>query len=270
MLRRIALASFALAVAFVVACGHEVTPIPIGEGNLAGKVVVTFRTIGPMDFTNDTYAIVIDTCGEGTPHPNVYGGSYDGYSYAFLIGGTSGQSLPLLEQFILNSDQQNALDPQTIAVDPNLESFEPDYQGQDNQFQLIFSRAQLDNPDHIAQPCPNITPAPKTGASPTLAPSSSASSTATSAPSAAASPIASSMPTTAAQVDWYVNFFTLDTAAHTVLDSLGEYGVSDTIYPSPTIDTQITRTYPVFKTPGGTGGPTSSSQIEGGEIDNYR
>jgi hypothetical protein len=246
MLRCIALASFALAVAFVVACGHEVTPIPSGEGNLAGKIVVTFRTTGPMDFTNDTYAIVIDTCGVGTPHPNVYGGSFNGYSYAFLIGGTSGQSLPVLEQFILDSDQQNALNPQFIGADPSFETFTPNYEGLPNQFQLIFARAQLDNPYRIAQPCPNITPSPKTGASP------------------------SSMPTTAAQVDWYVNFFTLDTAAHTVLDSLGEYGVSDTIYPSPAIDTQITHTYPVFKTPGGTGGPTTSSQIEGGEIDNYR
>jgi hypothetical protein len=246
MLRRIALASFASAVAFVVACGHEVTPIPMGEGNLAGKVVVTFRTNGPMDFTNDTYAIVIDTCGEGTPHPNVYGGSFNGYSYAFLIGGTSGQSLPLLEQFILDSDQQNALNPQIIGANPNFETFTPNYEGQLNQFQLIFARAQLDNPDRIAQPCPNIASSSGPGASP------------------------SSMPTTAAQVDWYVNFFTLDTAAHTVLDSLGEYGVSDTIYPSPVVDTQITRTYPVFKTPGGTGGPTTATQIEGGEIDNYR
>jgi hypothetical protein len=270
MLRRIALASFALAVAFVVACGHDVTPIPIGEGNLAGKVVVTFRTTGPMDLINDTYAIVIDTCGEGTPHPNVYGGSFDGYSYAFLIGGTSGQSLPVLEQFILGSDQQNALNPQIIGADPNFETFTPNYEGLTNQFQLIFARAQLDNPDRIAQPCPNITPTPKTGAAPSSASSASAASSATSAPSAAASPIASSMPTTAAQVDWYVNFFTLDTAARTVLDSLGEYGVSDTIYPSPTIDTQVTRAYPVVKTPGGTGGPTTATQIEGGEIDNYQ
>jgi len=270
MLRRIALAFFALAVAFVVACGHQVTPNPLGDSNLAGKVVVTFRTNGPMDFTNYTYAIVVDTCGEGTPHPNVYGGSFNGYSYAFLIGGSSGQVLPVLEQFILDSDQQNALNPQTVAADPSLESFTPNYEGQSNAFQLIFARAQLDNPKGVAQPCPNITPAPRTGSSPTATPSASASAAASNAPTAAPSPVASSMPTTAAQIDWYFNFFTLDTAAHTVVDSLGEYGSSDTIYTSPTVDTQSTQPYPVFKTPGGTGGPTTSSQIEGGEIDNYQ
>ncbi len=272
MLRRVALACFAVAIAFVVACGHQVTPEPnsLANNNLSGKIVLTFRTNGPLNFSTYTYAVIVDTCGEGTPYPNVYGNSFNGYSFAFLIGGTSGQAFPVLDQFILTPSQTNSLNPQVVPANPNLESFTPQYENQLNEFQLIFSRAQLDNPLNVAQPCPNITPAPTTGTSPTA--SASASASASNAPSASPSPnvSATSMPTTAAQINWQFNFFTLDNAAHTVLDSLGIGGGNDNTYPAPLIDTQVTNQYPIFKATGGSVPTDPSAQIEGGEIDNYQ
>jgi hypothetical protein len=271
MLRRIALASFAVAVAFVVACGHQVTPNPTGaNNNLSGKIVLTFRTNGNMNFSQYTYAVIVDTCGVGTPYPNVYGTSFNGYSFAFLIGGNSGQAFPVLDQFILTPSQQNSLNPQVVPANPNLESFEPNYENQGNQFQLIFARAQLDNPLGVSQPCPNITPAPSNGSSPSSTPSAAASTGASSAPSASPSPSVSAMPTTAAQVNWYFNFFVLDTAAKTVLDSLGQGGATDNSYDAPAINTQTNSFNAIFKATGGTGGPSDpSAQLAGGEIDNY-
>ena len=272
MLRRVALACFAVAIAFVVACGHQVTPEPnsLANNNLSGKIVLTFRTNGPLNFSLYTYAVIVDTCGEGTPYPNVYGNTFNGYSYAFLIGGTSGQTFPVLDQFILTPSQTNSLDPQVVPADPNLESFTPLYENQNNEFQLIFSRAQLDNPDNVAQPCPNITPAPSNGTSPTASASASANPSVSSTPSSVPSPSVSSMPTTAAQINWYFNFFVLDNSARTVLDSLGIGGANDNSYPAPAIDTQATNQYPIFKATGGAVPNDPSAQLEGGEIDNYQ
>jgi len=77
------------------------------------------------------------------------------------------------------------------------------------------------------------------------------------------------MPTTAAQVDWYFNFFTLDTNARTVIDSLGQSLTSED-YSAPAIDTQTNNFNPIFKATGGTDIPSDpDAQISGGEIDNY-
>jgi hypothetical protein len=77
------------------------------------------------------------------------------------------------------------------------------------------------------------------------------------------------MPTTAAQEYWYFNFFTLNTAASQVVDSLGPGGPTDDSYDAPAIDTNSTNQYPVFKAAGNTPPTDTSAQIEGGEIDNY-
>ncbi len=77
------------------------------------------------------------------------------------------------------------------------------------------------------------------------------------------------MPTTAAQVNWYFNFFVLDTAAKTVIDSLGEGGATDDTYDAPAIDTQTSSFNAIFKATGGTEPADPSAQIAGGEIDNY-
>ena len=269
MLRRVALAFFAVAIAFVVACGHQVTPEPnsLANNNLSGKIVLTFRTNGPLNFNSYTYAVIVDTCGEGTPYPNVYGTSFNGYSFAFLIGGQAGQAFPVLDQFILTPSQQNSLNPITVPANPNLESFTPNYENLTNEFQIVFSREQLDNPLGVSQPCPNITPIPTTGVSPTA----SASAGASSAPSASPSPVAgaTSMPTTSAQINWYFNFYSIDNTGKIVLDSLGQGGATDNSYDAPGIDTQATGQYPIFKATGGTTPSDPSAQIEGGEIDNY-
>ncbi|MBD5656701.1 MAG: hypothetical protein IAI50_16200 [Candidatus Eremiobacteraeota bacterium] len=95
LLRRLAIAVFAVAVSLVVACGHEVTPPP-SYSDLAGDIVVKFRVNGTLDFADYTYAIVIDTCGLGTPLPQAGNTSINRYSYAFFVGGSYGIALPQL------------------------------------------------------------------------------------------------------------------------------------------------------------------------------
>jgi hypothetical protein len=272
MLRRIALGSFALAVAFVVACGHQVTPNPsLDNSNLSGKITLYFNTVGPMNFTSYTYAIIIDTCGQTppTPYPNVYDESYAGYSYGFLIGGNYGLAFPTLEQYILTSNSSASLNPQNVPISTSTTQFVPNSNNENTQFQLTFTRSQLDNPKDVAQPCPNITPAPATGASPTTAPT--ATSVATGAtPTATPSPNPNSMPTTAAQQYWYFNFFSLNASTLQPLDSLGLGSGNDNSYNSPAIDTDTTATYQLTKQVGTMEPSDPSAQITSGEIINYQ
>jgi hypothetical protein len=270
MLRRIALGSFALAVAFVVACGHQVTPNPsLDNNNLSGKITVYFNTVGPMNFTAYTYAIVIDTCGEGTPYPNVYDTSYAGYSYAFLIGGNYGLSIPALYQYILTSNSNGSLNPQNVPFSTSTTQFVPNSNNENSQFELTFTRAQLDNPKNVAQPCPNITPAPATGTSPTTAPTATSAATGAT-PTATLSPGPNAMPTTAAQQYWYFNFFSLNASTLQPLDSLGFGSGNDDTYPSPQINTNSTNTYQLTKQVGNSEPSDPSAQITSGEIINYQ
>ena len=280
MLRRIALASFALGIAFVVACGHQVTPEPNGN-DLSGKVVVRFRTNGPINLTSYIYAIVINTCGSGppfTPYPNVSGTTNRNYSFAFLLGGQYGLAAPVLEQYVLANDSASQLNPQTVGLSQSLYNLILDSNGSPNEFTLTFTRAELDNPVGASQPCPNITPAPSS--TPTVAASAGATPTATPTPAVPASgksPTPSpsptiapnGQPTTLAQTNWYFNFYSIDNGSKMVLDSLGMGGANDSTYPDLPIDTNTTHQYAIFKATGGVVPTDPSAQMNGGEIDNY-
>lgn len=267
MLRRIALVCFAVAVAFVVACGHQVTPEPNGNLNLAGKMQIRFRTNGPLDFTTYTYAIVIDTCGNGPPLPNTYETTFTSYSYAFLLGGQAGTAFPVLEQFLLNPSSANSLNPQVVPANPSLSSLTLNSNGQNTEFTLTFSREQLDNPLQVAQPCPNISPAPISTA--TASPSAVASTGASAGPSASPSPAPTSLATTSAQQYWYFNFFVLDATGRTVIDSLGIGGPTDNTFNGVGVETGSTNSNAIFKAAGGPVANQQAAQLSGGEIDNY-
>ena len=273
MLRRIALASFALGIAFVVACGHQVTPEP-NNSDLSGKVVVRFRTNGPINLTNYTYAIVINTCGSGppyTPYPNVLGTTNANYSFAFLLGGQYGLTFPALEQFVLANNSSSQLNPQPVALSQSLNNLVLNSNGSPNEFTLTFTRAELDNPVGASQPCPNITPAPSStpsvsasaGATPTATPTPTPlSSGQTPSPSPSPTIAPNGQPTTAAQEYWYFNFYSINnTSPKQVLDSLGNGGPNDITYDAPAIDTDSTHQYTIFKAVGNAEPTDPSAQM---------
>jgi hypothetical protein len=274
-LRRIALAVFALATSLVVACGHQVTPSPTFS-DLAGDIVLKFRVNGTLDFNDFTYAVIIDTCGNGTPYPEAYKTTYNSYSYGFFIGASFGTGLPQLVEYFVNPNSNNSITYVTVPASSSLEQFIPNDNGQGNEFELVFSRAQLDNPLNQAQPCPNIPPV-KATATPTAAAGASPSATPTSlatvagaSPSPSPTPTPNPNPTTAAQASWAFNFFTIQSGI--VQDSLGQGGATDNNYNGAIINTNQTYDTPVYKTIGGNGAPppNPAAQLSGGDIQNYQ
>jgi len=287
MLRRVAIVSFAIAALLVVACGHQVTPSPNPlNNNLSGHVVIKFDTVGQLDFTDFTYAIIIDTCGTNppTPYPQAFtSGSLFAFSYAFFIGGKFGTALPQLVEYFVNPNSNGTIQSVDVPENPSLEQLQLDDNGQGNEFELIFDRAELDNPLNQAQPCPLLSPLPvspspssSAGSSPTAGPTSTASArapyvaTATPVASPTASPTATPAgpPTTSAQQYWYFNFFTIQ--GTTILDSLGIGGPTDQTFNGVGMETNTTNDYPIFKATGGVEPSNPAAQLEGGNIQNYQ
>ncbi len=271
MLRRVAIVSFALATALVVACGHQVTPEPsILNSNLAGKMLIRFRTSGPLDFNSYAYAIIIDSCGNnGVPLPNVFGTSYNNYSYGFFIGAGYGVAAPQLFQYYVNPNSAGNLTYLSKPVDPSLVQFNPNSNGSNTEFTITFARSLLNNPFQVPQPCPNVTQPPATSG-PTSGATTAPTPTPTGGPTAAASPSAtpSSQPTTTAQSTWTFNFFSFDSGHH-VLDSLGINGPTDTSWNGAPVNVNTLTFLPIFRPAGSNPASAQSAALNGGEIDNY-
>jgi len=275
MLRRVAIATFALAALLVVACGHQVTPSP-STSDLSGDIVLKFRVNGTLDFNDFTYIIAIDTCGGGTPYPQAYNTTYNSFSYGFFVGASYSVALPELFEYFVNPNSSGQILSQMVPESSSLEQFTPNDNGQGNEFELIFNRSELANPLQQAQPCPNISPVPTTagGATPT-ATGTVRTSTATATPTPTATPAPSAgpsfspapYPTTAAQQTWYFNFFVFQ--GTTPLDSLGLGGPTDTQFSGGAVNTSISQDIPIFKAVGGNVPSNPSAQLNGGEIQNY-
>ena len=256
MLRRAALVTFASAVIFAAACGHQVTPSPSANGqgnNLAGSMLIRFRTVGQMNFTKYDYAIVINTCGGNTPYPNVYATTFLNYIFSFDIGVTrfgAATAFPVLVQYILRPGTSNQLNPQNVPISPSETTLTLNSNGQNNEFTLTFPRALLADP-----------------LGPSAFPCSSSPLQPTTPPTTPSSPNA--QPTTQAQSRWAFNFLTINTATQQVQDSLGLGGPTDTSYNSAVIDTTTTNAQPVNKQADIAGPPAdTAAQLAGGEIDN--
>jgi len=273
MLRRVAIVSFALAAALVAACGHQVTPEPsVLNSNLTGKMDIRFRTVGSLNFTTYTYAIIIDSCGGGVPYPNTFATSFNNYSYGFLIGGRYGSiAQPQLLQYYVAPNSNGNITYLSKPLDPTTIQFNPNSNGQGNEFEIIFDRSLLDNPFNVAQPCPNLTPPPS--GSPTASAVPTATPTATASPTPSATPtqvVGNPNPqaTTVAQSTWLFNFFTID-QNNVVQDSLGVGGARDTSYPGDPIDVNQLVFDPIFRPAGSQTPSDTAAAILGGEIDNY-
>jgi hypothetical protein len=232
-LRRVSSAVLMLALLFVLpACGRQVTPEP-NNSNLAGDMVIRFRTKGTMDFVNYTYAIVFDACAPGgEPYPNANNTTFTSYSYAFAIGGLyAGSTItPALFQYILVSGSQTQLNPVRVtSLNPASTTLVPNDNGINTEFTLTFPRALLNNPLQVTTPCP-----------------------------------APEVQTTT----WYINYFTIDSQDR-IQDSLGQFSNNDTSFQLP-LDTTMSFQTQVIRPAGIVGLPSNpAAQIDGGEIDNY-
>jgi hypothetical protein len=145
-------AGAAVAFGTLAACGHEVTPEPAGS-NLSGHILVRMQTEAPPDFAGLTYMIAVDTCGTGVPYPQAAFTSYKSYSYTFLLGAGGGVAVPVLYQYYLSGGVLTKVPINDL--DPSTTQFVAKANGQDTQFELVFLRADLENPDGIANPCPD-------------------------------------------------------------------------------------------------------------------
>jgi hypothetical protein len=270
MLRRVAPIPFVLAALMVAAgCGHQVTPSSRTESDLSGHIVVRFQVNGALDFTNITYAVAIDTCGNGVPYPQAALTGYNSYSYVFFIGGAFGSALPELYQYYANPNSTGSITKLLVNnLNPSTTEFLPNYNNQNNEFQFVFLRSDLNNPLGVTQPCPNITPAPS--ASPTSGATPTASPTPAVTPSAGATPTPAPSPTATAQFNattWIFNFITFQ--GNTPVDSLGIGGPTDNTFSGIYVDTTQQVSDPIFRSTPNQIPSNPSAYILGGEIDNY-
>ncbi len=226
---------FALLIAVAVACGRQVTPDPTGPSNLAGKMVIRYRTVKPMDFNNVSYLIVFNTTGNGAePYANGYGTTFTNYSFAFVVGAATGGSTasPTLLQYYLVPGSSSGLSYRQIPVSP-FTTLQVNTNGSNTEFTLTFDRAQF----AIASP---TAPTPGPGSTPT--------------PSATADSLRY----------WNINFITTDRNG-IPLDALG-FGATDTSF-ALTVDTATENDSVLPPRPAGITPPSNQgASIDGGDI----
>ena len=239
---------FSLALLLVAACGHQVTPsLNLRTDNdLAGHIQVKFEVNGPLDFTNVTYLIAIDTCGTAVPYPQAYLTGFNSFTYAFLVGGGFGSTaLPILFQYYVNPNSSgNLTKVQVNNLNPSTTQFVPNFNGQNNEFEFTFLRSDLNNPLGIPLPCPNsslVSPTPSAVATPTPTMTPGLSPAATPSgptPAPSASPTPSPTPFNPYLTTWTFNLMTFAPSnPPTALDSLGFGGPTDATFQGIVVDT---------------------------------
>lgn len=226
------------------ACGRQITPNPTFNSNLLGRMVITFGTNGPMDFTNFNYVVIFNTSGQGgEPYPNAYATSFLNYSYAFAIGASFGTSYPALFQYVVTPGGNNQINAIQVRYNPSLVAMILNYNGEGNEFQFTFVRTMLYDPLDV-QPTPGPSPTP-TPAPPTPNPS-----------------LPPDFSTT-----WYMNFFTVD-KNNNVQDSMGVGGATDTTF-NFSVDTTKNFQDPIYRQAGANLPANTAAQISFAEVDNY-
>ncbi len=273
MIRRFGFLVFALALA-VGSCGRQITSdiAPNGtnaNGILAGTMQVTFKTVGPLDFTNVGYWIVFNTTGNGvSPYPQYLQANPLNFSYALVLGNVNENVLqggafttqqPQLLQYYANAGTTQSFSARRIGgiLSTQLRAVIA-ANGQANQFTLTFDRAILNQ-------------IPPAGCGSGAVASSTPAASPSGSPSASPSPAPTAVATICGQTapNWGINFFTTDLNGNP-LDSLGPNGRTDntkviTLDTTQAFDkvTEFTRDLGGATLPG-----NQSAQIAGGEVIN--
>ena len=143
-MRRIGFAVAAFA-ALLAACGKQVTPdLPgVGPGGLSGGYTsVRFDVAGTMDFANYQYIVAFNTTGTTvTPGTNTPA-SYDGYSYAVVVGGNAGGTYASIWEYArtpgLSGNSQPTL--YQVGTTPAQVQYAANSNGDYTEFTVSFAR----------------------------------------------------------------------------------------------------------------------------------
>jgi hypothetical protein len=230
---------FVILIAVAVACGRQVTPSPgSNNNNLAGKMVINFRTTQAMDFNNVNYVIVFNTTGNGEePYANGWGTTFKNYSFSFVVGASAGgvTTLPSLFQYYITPGAASLVQALQIPVSPSSTSLQLNTNGKNSQFTLTFDRSQFAIPSPT-EPTPGPTPTPVPG------------------------------PTGQGLRYWNINFITTDRNG-VPLDALG-FGATDTSF-TFSQDTATINDQTIPPRPAGITPPSNPAAfIDGGDIQN--
>ncbi|MDE2572743.1 MAG: hypothetical protein KGM44_09515 [bacterium] len=242
------------------ACGKIVT-LPPGTGSSvgipAGYMLVRFRTAQPMNFQKYQYLVVFNITGSGiSPYANAIStGNYTNFSFAFQVYGSapSSASVQLLQYYTISGGGPSGVRVNAPLIPPGLIQFNPNDNGQGNEFSILFPRALL----YLPSPA-SPSPAPTASGAPTPTPS------VTALPSGLPAPA----PTTSPQQTWTFNFFVADAPpGSTPVDALGATGISDTSFVQSLLTTS-SFDQQVYKPAGADQVTDQSAFITGGEIIN--
>jgi hypothetical protein len=241
-------AGFALLTASMAAaaCGRIVTVPKTGStGGLvpAGNMLIRYRVLGTLDFTNLRYLVVFNTSGNGlTPYANSLNTAFLNYSFILVFGGSQvgGASFGLLQVIPIASGGF-----QTVALQPApqyVTSFNANSSGQGNEFTFTFNRLLL-------TPLQSTSPSPTPTSTPTSGPTS--------------------VPTLLSGVSslWAINLFSTD-ANNNAIDAIAFNGISDTTFSSFVVNTLAPFDVPVNKAPGYSQVTNINAQISAAEVIN--
>ncbi len=226
-----------------------------------------FRVKGPLDFTNVSYVIVFNTGGSGAqPYANALTSGFQNFSFAWIIGGAAGGAQPQLIQYFVTATGGAGLQTNPVVVPPQNVQLLIGTSGTPNEFTLNFARVSFNVPN------PGVSPS----SSPTATSTPTSSPTPTSGPTptpTAVTPAPSLLPTTAAQVNWNINFFTVNGnpangTVGTPIDANGTQGIQDTSYVQVVNVTQVVNG-PVYVKPAGSATVTNqSAAIDQDQVNN--
>lgn len=143
MLRKLIFAVSVIALTFA-ACGRQVTPDRPDQGGSSGLppgfMQATMTVAGTLDFTNVAYVFVFNTSGTGgQPYPQGLLTNYQNYSFVVIVGGTGGAVAPQVYQIVRGSNG-GVPTKQIIPYTPQQLQFNPNSNGQGNQFSITFDR----------------------------------------------------------------------------------------------------------------------------------
>jgi hypothetical protein len=221
-------------------CGRQVTGLNAGAGGgivPTGQTAVRFDTVGPLDFQNVSYLIVLNTSGNGQqPYALGYNTDFKNWSAFFIVGGGAGYAnFPGLLQ-VYQDPASGASRTFNVPIPTGTVSFLPTVPT-GNGFQITFNRCLVDLAPPTASPPPPV------------------------------SSQKNCPPYANINKTWQISLFTLDRTQSPV-DSLSSGGASNTDYkfPGNGLDTSQTVTTLNFFKPANQQVSNPSAQIAGVEV----
>jgi hypothetical protein len=170
-------------------------------------MLIRYRVLGTLDFTNLRYLVVFNTSGNGqTPYaPNI--ATYTNYSFILIFGGTQVSGAAYAVSEVVNSSSGGFTSVILPQAPQYVTSFNPNSSGSNNEFTFTFNRFLL-------TPLPSTNPSPSPSATPVV------------------------VPTLASGVSslWAINMFSAD-ANNNQIDAISNNGINDTTFSSFVIDT---------------------------------